>query len=116
MDAVITPNPTASIASGDHASKKECSPAIMLKGINNYIDRKRGKGWMFVHAVRIEADFPQERDEDKTSVNLSRLMVFPARDKWVFTSRDLLGTEDFAFRTSLCWADDEIKTACDSGE
>lgn len=91
--------------------------AQMMMAIENHFDRKCGKGWMFVNAIRIEADFSKERDEDKTSVNLSRLMVFPAQgDEWVFRSRNLHVPEDCTYHTPLSWTEAEIKTAYDSGE
>lgn len=88
-----------------------------MMAINNHLDRKCGKGWMLVNAIRIEADFSKERDEDKTSVNLSRLMVFPAQgDEWVFRKRDLHVPEDCTYHTPLSWTEEEIKAAYDSGE
>lgn len=85
---------------------KLCPPAVMMKAINRHLDRKCGKGWMLVYAIRIEADFSKERDEDKTSVNLSRLMVFPAQgDEWVFRSRDLHVFEDCSYHTPLSCLD-----------
>lgn len=96
---------------------KECSVAIMKLAINNRIDRMCGKGWMFVHAIRIEADFSKERYEDKTCVDTCRLMVFPAQgEKWTFRSSRLHLSEDCTYHTSQSWADSEVKQAYETGD
>lgn len=89
----------------------------MNRAIINHIDRKVGKGWKLVPAIRIEANFSADRDEDKTCVDNMRIMVFPAPgDKWVFRSSALHAPYHCTYHTSLSWSEDEITAAYDIGD